>query len=50
MRRVGIGVGIAVFTLLVIAIPTDLIPNPIFTRQIAEPAWAWPVPISPTVR
>jgi hypothetical protein len=49
VRRVGIGVGIAVFTLLVIAIPTDLIPNPIFTRQIAEPAWAWPVAIATAV-
>jgi uncharacterized protein YqgC (DUF456 family) len=45
VRRVGVGVGIAVFTLLVIAIPTDLIPNPIFTRQIEAPSWAWPVAI-----
>ena len=45
MRRVGIAVGVAVFTLLVIGIPTDLIPNPIFVRQINEPAWAWPVAI-----
>ena len=43
MRRVGIGVGIAVFTLLVIAIPTDLISNPIFGRQIEATVWAWPV-------
>ena len=45
MRRVGIAVGVALFTLLVIAIPTDLISNPLFTRQIASPAWAWPVAI-----
>ena len=45
MRRVGIAIGVAVFTLLVIGIPTDLIPNPIFVRQIIEPVWAWPVAI-----
>ncbi|MGI9187041.1 MAG: hypothetical protein ACR2J9_05905 [Gaiellales bacterium] len=45
MRRVGIAVGVALFTLLVIAIPTDLIPNPLFTRQVEPAAWAWPVAI-----
>ena len=43
MRRVGIAVGVALFTLLVIAIPTDLIPNPLFGRQVEATAWAWPV-------
>ena len=45
MRRVGIAVGVALFTLLVITIPTDLIPNPLFTRQVEPTAWAWPVTI-----
>ena len=43
MRRVGIAVGVALFTLLAITIPTDLIPTPLFTRQV-EPR-AWPVAI-----
>ncbi|MGI9116042.1 MAG: hypothetical protein ACR2JV_00190 [Gaiellales bacterium] len=45
MRRVGVAVGVAVFTLLLIAVPTDLIPTPLFTRQVEPPAWAWPVAI-----
>ena len=45
MRRVGIAVGVALFTLLVITIPTDLIPTPLFTRQVEPTAWAWPVAI-----
>jgi|694.fasta_scaffold146528_3 hypothetical protein len=49
MRRVAVGVGVAVFTLLVIGIPTDLIPNPIFIRKIDAPAWAWPVAIATAV-
>ena len=42
MRRVGIAVGVALFTLLAITIPTDLIPTPLFTRQVEPTAWAWP--------
>jgi len=38
-----LAVGVGVFTLLVIAIPTDLISNPIFGRQIEATVWAWPV-------
>ena len=45
MRRVGIAVGVALFTLLAITIPTDLIPTPLFTRQVEPTAWAWPVAI-----
>ena len=41
--RLALAVGVGVFTLLVIAIPTDLIHNPIFGRQIEATAWAWPV-------
>ena len=42
-RRLALAVGVGVFTLLVIAIPTDLISNPIFGRQIEATVWAWPV-------
>ena len=41
--RLALAVGVGVFTLLVIAIPTDLISNPIFGRQIEATVWAWPV-------
>ena len=27
------------------SVPTDLIANPVFTRQVPAPAWAWPVAI-----
>ncbi|MEZ5093402.1 hypothetical protein [Nocardioides sp.] len=33
----------ALATLLVIGLPSDLVPNPVFGRQIEAPAWAWPV-------
>ncbi len=33
----------AAATVLFIAIPTDLIENPIFSREIPATAWAWPV-------
>ena len=42
-RRLALAVGVGVFTLLVIAIPIDLISNPIFGRQIEATVWAWPV-------
>ncbi len=45
MRRVAIGLGVALFTLVVIGLPTDLIPNPIWGRQIEATPWAWPVAI-----
>ena len=48
-RRIAVGVGVAAFTLLVVAIPTDLIANPVFTRQVPAPAWAWPVAIATAV-
>lgn len=34
---------VAVATILVVALPTALIPNPIFGREIPPTAWAWPV-------
>jgi len=30
-------------TVLVVAIPTALIPNPVFGREVPPTAWAWPV-------
>ncbi|MDO5677884.1 MAG: hypothetical protein Q4G35_10310 [Propionibacteriaceae bacterium] len=33
----------ALATVLVVAIPTALIPNPVFGREIPPTAWAWPV-------
>ncbi|MBJ7334459.1 MAG: hypothetical protein JHD05_07570 [Thermoleophilia bacterium] len=42
-RRLALAVGVGSFTLVVIAIPTDLIHNPIFGRQIEATVWAWPV-------
>ena len=41
--RLALAVGVGSFTLVVIAIPTDLIHNPIFGRQIEATVWAWPV-------
>jgi len=40
-RWVTAAVSAAVF-ILVIAIPTDLIPNPVFGRMIPPTWWAWP--------
>lgn len=34
---------VAVGTVLIVAIPTAMIPNPIFAREIGSTAWAWPV-------
>lgn len=45
-RRLGIAALVAAFTLLALTIPTDLIPNPVFGRQVAPTAWAWPVAIT----
>lgn len=33
----------AVATVLVVAIPTDLIPNPVFGREVGVTWWSWPV-------
>ena len=44
-RRLALVVGVGLFTLLVITIPTDLIPNPLFGRQVEPTSWAWPVAI-----
>lgn len=42
-RRWWAAVGGAVATVLVIGIPTVLIPNPVFGREVPMTWWAWPV-------
>lgn len=42
-RRWLVALGTAVATVLVIGIPTDLIDTPVFGRDVAVTAWAWPV-------
>ena len=42
-RRWMFALGTAVATVLVLGIPTDLIPNPVFGRDIPPTAWSWPV-------
>ena len=42
-RRWVTAVGVAVATVLVTAIPTAMIPNPLFGRDIPTTSWAWPV-------
>ena len=41
-RWVAVGV-VATATVLVTAIPTAMIPNPVFAREIPPTVWAWPV-------
>lgn len=41
-RRWLSALGAAVATLLVLGVPTDLVPNPVFGRQVEAPWWAWP--------
>ncbi|MBB1510139.1 hypothetical protein [Tessaracoccus sp. MC1756] len=48
-RRWFFAVGTAAATVLVVAIPTALIPNPVFGREIPPTAWAWPVLIVTSV-
>jgi hypothetical protein len=43
MRRWITALATAAFTVLFIAIPTDLIDTPFFARQVPPTAWAWPV-------
>ena len=42
-RRWGVALSTALFTLVFIALPTDLIDTPLFTREIPPTAWSWPV-------
>ncbi len=41
-RRLIVALAGAGVTVLVVAIPTALIPNPVFGREIAPEPWAWP--------
>lgn len=42
-RRWWVVLGTAVFTVVVIAVPTALIETPFFGREIPPTVWAWPV-------
>ena len=42
-RRWWVAVATALFTVLFIAIPTDLIDTPFFSREIPPTVWSWPV-------
>lgn len=42
-RRWLTALAAAVATVLVVGVPTVLIPNPVFGRDIPPTAWAWPV-------
>ena len=41
-RRFAVALLAAGATVLVIGVPTALIPNPVFGREIAPTSWAWP--------
>lgn len=41
-RRWGAAALGALGTVLVLGLPSDLVPNPVFGRQITAPWWAWP--------
>jgi hypothetical protein len=45
-RRWGVAAIAAVISTIALAIPTALIPNPIFGRAIAPEWWSWPVTIA----
>ncbi|MBU4336218.1 MAG: hypothetical protein KJ548_06565 [Actinobacteria bacterium] len=42
-RRHLVTVGAALLTVLVVAIPTAMIPTPVFGREVGVTVWAWPV-------
>lgn len=41
-RRLVVAVLAAAATVLIVAVPTALIPNPVFGREIAPEPWSWP--------
>lgn len=41
-RRWLTAAGVAILAVLLVGIPTDLIPNPIFGREIPPTWWSWP--------
>ncbi len=48
-RQITVGVLAGLSYLLFVAIPTDLIPNPVFGREIPPTWWSWPSLIVTTV-
>jgi hypothetical protein len=42
-RRWLVAAGAAVVSAIVVGLPTDLLPNPLFGRSVAVTAWAYPV-------
>ncbi|SDJ91840.1 hypothetical protein SAMN05216282_101286 [Cryobacterium psychrotolerans] len=42
-RRWWVALGTAAFTIVFIAIPTDLIDTPFFAREVPPTVWSWPV-------
>lgn len=48
-RRFAVALLAAGATVLVIGVPTALIPNPVFGREIAPTSWAWPSLIATAV-
>lgn len=42
-RRWWSAVGIALLTVVITAVPTAMIPTPLFSREIPPTLWAWPV-------
>jgi len=42
-RRWLAALGTAVATILLVGVPTALIPTPVFGREVPPTAWAWPV-------
>lgn len=42
-RRWAIAGATAVLTVIVTAVPTAMIPTPLFTRDVPTTSWAWPV-------
>jgi len=41
-RRWWFAVGIALLTVVVTAVPTAMIPTPLFSRDVPTTVWAWP--------
>lgn len=48
-RRWWAALGTALFTVVFIAIPTDLIDTPFFARQVPPTLWSWPVLLASAV-
>jgi hypothetical protein len=42
-RRRVVAAAVAVVTVLVVGVPTDVIPNPLFDRPVEVTWWSWPV-------